>query len=206
MMTLLEKATVLHYHRHRIGEYAEDSVKALGYRGVDSQVKRFEALAGVGDLNGCSLLDVGCGHGDLKGFLDEHFHDFSYVGIDQMAEFIERARSLYGQRPSCYFCVADFSEAELPRADYVFASGVLGYRCAESGYYFTMIEKLFRAARRAFAFNMLDVESFPQHPLLVGHDADEVMAFCKGLSPDVQLVRGYLEDDFTVLMRRESDA
>lgn len=206
MMSLLEKATIVHYHRHRIGEYAHGAVEALGYRGADSQTKRFEALAAVGDVNGSSVLDVGCGHGDLKGFLDGHFHGFSYVGIDQMAEFVMHARSLYGQRPSCYFCVADFTEAELPQADYVFASGVLGYRCAEPGFYFAMIEKCYRAAKRAFAFNMLDAEQFPQHPLLVGHDAREVMAFCRDLAADAQLLRGYLDDDFTVLMPQASGA
>lgn len=206
MMSMLEKATIMHFHRHRIREYANGTVEALGYRGAESQTKRFEALASVGEINGCSVLDVGCGHGDLKGFLDGRFHGFSYVGIDQMAEFIMQARSLYGQRPSCYFCVADFTEAELPQVDYVFASGVLGYRCADPSFHFAMIEKCYRAANRAFAFNMLDAEKFPQHPLLTGHDARKVMEFCKRLAPEARLVRGYLEDDFTVLMPRGDSA
>ena len=65
-----------------------------------------------------------------------------------------------------------------------------------------MIEKMYAAAGRALAFNMLDAAVFPEHPLLVGHDAEQVVAFCERLSPDVRLVRGYLEDDFTILMYR----
>lgn len=200
MMDLMEKAAIIHYHRRRIGEYASGTVGALGYRGAASQLQRFEALSAVAELNGCSVLDVGCGHGDLKGFLDGRFHAFSYIGIDLMAEFIAEARSLHGQRPSCYFCVADFSSAELPQADYVFASGVLGYRCTEPDYYFSMIETMYRAANKALAFNMLDAGMFPQHPLLVGHDLEKVITFCRTLSPNVKLVTGYLEDDFTVMM------
>lgn len=200
MMTLLEKATIIHYHRHRIGGCESGTVGALGYRGEESQSKRFEALTAMADLNGCSVLDIGCGHGDLKGFLDARFHGYSYIGIDQMAEFVVQARSRYGQRPSCYFCVADFTGAELPQADYVFASGVLGYRCEDKDFYFSMIVKMYLAANQALAFNMLDAAKFPQHPLLVGHDVGWVMDFCKRLSPNVQLVRGYLEDDFTVVM------
>lgn len=204
MMTLLEKATVLHYHRHRMEEYERGTVEALGYRDQASQTKRFEALASVGDLSGASVLDVGCGHGDLKGFLDTRFHGFDYVGIDQMAEFVQQARVLYGQRPSCYFCIADFTEADLPHADYVFASGVLGYRCADENFAFDMIVRMYLAANKALAFNMLDAAKFPEHPLLVGHDMDKVVAFCRRLSPGVELIQGYLEDDFTVVLRKSA--
>lgn len=203
MMSLLEKATIVHYHRHRIDEYEGGTVEALGYRGEESQIKRFEVLTSVADLNGGSVLDVGCGHGDLKGYLDGRFHGFSYVGIDMMPEFIAEARSLYGQRPSCYFCLSDFSEAELPRADYVFACGVFAYRCESTDFYDAMIEKMYAAANKAFAFNMLDASVFPCHPLLAGQDVQRVMEFCEQLSPRVELVRGYLEDDFTVLMYRD---
>lgn len=203
MMTLLEKATIIHYHRHRIEEFNGGTVEALGYLGAVSQLKRFEALTSVADLNACSILDVGCGHGDLKGYLDTRFHGFSYVGIDQMAEFIQYAQILYGQRPSCYFCIADFTKADLPQADYVFASGALGYRCGHQDYYFAMIETMFLAAGRALAFNMLDAAKFPEHPLLVGHDVERIMEFCTRLSHKVRLVRGYLEDDFTVLMYKQ---
>lgn len=199
-MNLLEKAAVIHYHRKRIDEYAPGTVEALGYRGPESQNRRFEALAGVGDLNDVSVLDVGCGHGDLKGFLDGRFRGFSYIGIDMVPEFIAQARNHYGQRPSCYFCLADLAESELPKADYVFASGVLGYRSAAPDYRFSMIKKMYEAANRALAFNMLDAAVFPDHPLLVGHDPEAVLAYCKTLASDARLVRGYLEDDFTVLM------
>jgi trans-aconitate methyltransferase len=200
MMTLLEKATIMHYHRHRIDEYESGTVEALGYRGEQSQSQRFAALTEVGDLSGSSVLDIGCGHGDLKKHLDERFYGYRYVGIDQMPEFIMQARSLYGHRPNCYFCLADFTSAKLPRADYVLASGVLGYRCEKQGFYFSMIAKMYEAADKALAFNMLDAAKFPQHELLTGHDPEEVLTFCETLSPEVRLLRGYLEDDFTVLM------
>ena len=50
---------------------------------------------------------------------------------------------------------------------------------------------------------MLDVPLFPDHPLLVGHDAYEIEEFCYLMSTRVELIRGYLEDDFTVFMYRE---
>ncbi len=87
-MELIEKATIIHYHRHRIKAFNCGTVQSLGWKGDDSQQKRFDVLAGVADLNGTSILDLGCGQGDLKCFLDKRFSAFSYIGIDQMPEFI----------------------------------------------------------------------------------------------------------------------
>lgn len=201
-MNLIEKATIMHYHRHRIKRYARGTVEALGYRGTESQKKRFDALAEAGNPEGCSVLDLGCGHGDLKGYLDERFHGFSYIGIDQMPEFVEEARSLYGQRQNCYFCLADFTAAELPESDFVFASGALAYRSSDPRFHFAMIEKMYIAAKKVFVFNMLDSSKFPDHELLTGHDPEKVLDFCRTLSPQVGLVSGYLDDDFTILMHR----
>ena len=201
-MNLTEKATILHYHRSRMNENP-GTFTALGYRSGESQTKRFEALTSSFDLNGSSILDLGCGHGDLKGFLDARFHGFGYIGIDMVAEFVLQARTNYGNRPSCYFCVADAETAQLPGADYVFASGILGYRASDPGHYFSMIEKMYGTAEKALAFNMLDREVFPDHPLLVGHDMLEVKEFCESISKNVRLVRGYLEDDFTMVLQRD---
>ena len=202
-MDLIEKATVMHYHRHRITEFQQGTVEALGWRGTQSQLARYKVLVNVGDLNGVSILDVGCGYGDLKAFLGLHFSDFDYIGIDQMPEFIAEARVRYGDCPRTAFYQTDFSIAELPQVDYVFASGTLGYRCKNEGFYADMICKLYNSAKVAFAFNLLDKKSFPVHDLLVGHDRDEILALCRVLSPQVEWFDDYLEDDFTVFMVRE---
>ena len=203
-MDLIEKATVLHYHRHRIHQFQPGSVEALGWRGSESQRTRFEVLLRLGDFNGSTVLDAGCGHGDLKLFLDRHcLGNFTYIGIDQMPEFIEEAKTRYGSLPDTHFYWADFTQAQLPRADYVIASGAFCYRSANSDHHFSMIRKLFKTAKIALAFNMLDAAVFPQHALLIGHNRSEVAKFCRGLTSHVETIDGYLEDDFTVMMHRD---
>jgi SAM-dependent methyltransferase len=203
-MDLIEKATVLHYHRRRISQFQPEGVKALGWRGLESQRKRFEVLLRLGDFTGSTVLDAGCGYGDLKAFLDQHCQPFTYIGIDHMPEFINEAKARYGGRADTYFYRTDFTLAQLPQVDYVIASGAFCYRCAEPGHYFRMIRKLFDAARIALAFNMLDGAVFPQHDLLTGHDRGEVTAYCRTLAPRVESISGYLEDDFTVFLHREA--
>jgi SAM-dependent methyltransferase len=201
-MNLIEKATVMHYHRHRIAEFDLGTARALGWRNQLSQDARFEVMATIGDLHGRSVLDVGCGHGDLKAYFDQLAQDYDYIGIDQMPEFIADARKRYAGYANAAFFQSDFSQQELPEVDYVIASGALGYRCAQPNFYFDMIAKFYAAARVGLGFNMLDVHTFPQHDLLIGHDRDAVLAFCQTLSPNVKLVTGYLDDDFTIFMYR----
>jgi SAM-dependent methyltransferase len=201
-MNLLENATILHYHRHRMATYGDAAVEALGWKCPDTQSKRFEVIAGAADFNGSSILDVGCGHGDLKAFLDERFVDFSYIGIDHLPEFIAQAEVRYDASPRTWFYCRDFSKLELPRVDYVIASGALGYRCAEPQFHLEMVRKMYRTAGRALIFNALDAAFFPDHPLLVGRDREELVAYCRGLCPDVTVVSGYLDDDFTICMVR----
>lgn len=203
-MNLLERAAILHFHRHRIATHGDD-VMALGWRNADSQQKRFDVISSLADFSGRTVLDVGCGRGDLKAFLDRRFADVAYIGIDQMPEFIADANARYAPTAhisTCRFYQADFSEVSFPRVDYVIASGALAYRTAEAGFVFDMIERLYAASERAVIFNFLDADRFPDHPLLQGHDCEAVIAHCQRISPDVEVVRGYLDDDITVRITR----
>ena len=202
-MNLLEKATIMHYHRHRITEFDLGTAKALGWRNELSQSVRFEVLARIGDFHHCSVLDVGCGQCDLKSYLDQHEREYDYIGIDQMPEFIEHARERFAGARNAVFFQSDFSQEELPEVDYVIASGALGYRCDQPDYYRAMLCKFYAAARRGLAFNMLDVETFPGHSLLVGHNRLAVLEFCRTLSPRVELITGYLGDDFSIFIYRD---
>jgi trans-aconitate methyltransferase len=192
----------MHYHRHRIGQYRHGTVESLGWRNINSQQVRYEILAKVGDMRGVSILDVGCGYGDLKAYLDRHYTDFDYIGIDQQPEFINEAKARYSGFLRTWFYQTDFSTADLPQVDYVLASGALGYRCTKANFYTDMISKLYNSAKVAFAFNLLDIRYFPKHDLLIGHDKNDILAFCHTVSSQVKLISGYLEDDFTVFVYR----
>lgn len=200
-MNLLDRAAILHFHRHRIAEHGS-GVMALGWRGEESQQKRFEVIASLADFNHSTVLDVGCGRGDLKAYLDARFTDVAYFGIDQMPEFIADANARYEGGSPCRFYQADFSEVSFPRVNYVIASGALAYRNADPNFAFDMIERLYAASERAAIFNFLDAARFLEHPLLMGHDRDAVLAHCRRLSPTVDVVQGYLDDDVTVRITR----
>jgi trans-aconitate methyltransferase len=78
-------------------------------------------ISTVGDLSGCTLLDIGCGYGDLKRYLNQIYSNFTYIGIDQMPEFISEAKNRYGDCPDTYFYETYFTTVEFPNVDYVIA-------------------------------------------------------------------------------------
>ncbi|GLQ87802.1 class I SAM-dependent methyltransferase [Dyella flagellata] len=201
MMDLFEKAAVLQYHRRRIGDPERC---ALGWRSPDSQRLRFEVMCRVGDMSGCKVLDLGCGYGDLKAFLDTQFTELAYLGVDHMPEFIEEACRRYGHLPRTGFVQADILNAVLPEVDYVLASGALSYRSSNALYPYNLIRQMWEAATRGLAFNLLDANVFEATPVLCGQDPGEILAFCRTLDPAAELVTGYVADDFTILMRRRT--
>lgn len=203
MMSLAEKATIVHYHTHRVEQFRAGSAQALGWESRANQALRFAALCPETNLAGKTVLDVGCGYGDLKAYLDGRFHGFRYIGVDLVAQFVHEARYRHGQRPDCYFCISDATNEVLPEVDLVMASGLLCYRCHQADFYPRMIAKLFASAREALAFNVLDAALFPEHPLLVGHTRQQVQAWCSPLPGQVEIVAGYLDNDFTVIVKRE---
>jgi SAM-dependent methyltransferase len=199
-MNLIERATTIHYHRHRIAQFGLGNVRALGWVSEASQTSRFEAIAQAADFNHSSVLDLGCGTGDLKAFLDARFAGVSYLGIDQVPEFVAQARARYAGDPHASFELGDFGSMIFPRVEHVVACGSLSYRSSNPNHVYGAVARMFACAAQTVVFSVLDAAHFPEHPLLVGHPVDEVMAFCQKLSPRVSLVRGALPEAVTIVM------
>ncbi len=196
-MNIIEKATVQAFHRDRIGS---SPPKVMGYRDIDSQVKRFESLCRWADMSGSSVLDLGCGYGEFKPFLDERFSDVTYLGIDFLDEFIQVAKKRFGKLDNTFFLKADFHTAVFPKVDFIVASGSLNYRSTNPEHPWNVIEKMWLSAEKGVAFNLLDKNSFEDDAILCGYDQTDVFEYCKQMSSNVKLFDGYLSDDFTIFM------
>lgn len=203
-MNIIEKQQVKHYHSSRAQKFGASRAKAQGWINDDVQQARFKTITDLVDFNDKSILDLGCGYGDFKEVLDDKFHRFDYIGIDQQAEFITYAEERFKSHRHTWFHHVDFSKCQLPEVDVVVASGVLSYRSENQHYYSDMIERFYNAAQKELVFNMLDEAHFNSGPLIIAHNPDEIVRYCESLCDDVSVHRGYLENDFTVLMAKES--
>ncbi|NHA02176.1 class I SAM-dependent methyltransferase [Mucilaginibacter sp. HC2] len=195
-----DSAAVFGYHRYMIALHGNRGPAALGWRDTESQIIRFDALAHMADLNGHSLLDAGCGHGDLRSYLHELYPDIVYYGLEQIPELFDEASRRFQDWEATAFIRGDFMTDEMPVADYVMASGSLNYYNADPDFIFKAITRLYEHCRRGLGFNLLS--HIIPNGLLAAYNPDVIMQHCRQLSKQVVLKNDYSTEDFTVFMYR----
>lgn len=210
-MHFIDKLKIKYYHHKRTKLFADNTARVQGWHSLDTQQNRFQALCQPLDLINKSILDLGCGYGDLKRYIDtlnrqpltSKQHLARYIGIDQHKAFIQSARRQFIHTANTEFIKADFSRMTLPKVDIVMASGSLNYYSREKDYLQKLIIAMYGAARDAVAFNLLDRRSFISSKLLIAHEPQEILEFCRSICVNSQLFDHYDNNDFTIIMTRE---
>ena len=181
--------------------HGTDSSFALGWRNKHDQQVRFDALATIADLNGKMVMDAGCGYADLYPFLKERYPQMAhYYGLEQITELVDKADLRYGHLPDTTFIPRNFLHADMPVCDYVLASGSLNYGSSIKGFIYSAIERLYNHCTAALGFNLL--RYMPVDGTLVAYNPDDIVAFCKTLSPNIVLKIDYDEADFAIFIYR----
>ena len=140
-MNIIEKHTIKQFHKDRIAQSNGNFAQAQGWKDKASQQVRFDAILSLAEFDDATILDIGCGYGELKIRLDENFANFKYTGIDQQPEFISYADQYFKGHQNTQFYNVDFANYQLPKADIIIASGGFAYHSSDDEYYFRMIKK-----------------------------------------------------------------
>ena len=189
---------LLSFYNNLIAKYGVNDPRSLSWRGEISEAKRFFVLCEVGNLQNASVLDVGCGFGDLYQFLSKHGSNFSSKGIDVNPKMIEAAHL---KCPNVDFEIADIGEYIGPKTDYVLASGVLSFKIPDyKKIYFDYIKKMFEISNIATAFNMLNAQYHNDDDIYVAWSIPEVQGLCAQLTDKITLRQDYLSQDFTMYL------
>jgi SAM-dependent methyltransferase len=195
------QAMINHYTR-LLSEHGI-SPRALDWGSATSQRRRFDVLVEIADLRAASVLDVGCGVGDLVSVLNERYANLRYAGYDLTPAMVAVAATRF---PNAHFEIRDIVTDPPGHAfDYVFASGIFTFL---AGHPLEDMQAIVRAmyalARRGVAFNCLSTwASNRQAGEFLANPLDTI-AFCRTLTPHVVLRHDYMVHDFTVYMYREA--
>ena len=94
-MNPLEKAQIQFFHKNLLAEFPEETALAVAWKTKEGQQKRFEVLSRIGNLNGASILDLGCGSGrDSLYFLEK---GYIVTSVDASEEMVRLSSELTGQ-------------------------------------------------------------------------------------------------------------
>lgn len=176
----------------------------VGWKSLVTQSVRFSVFYSMAPLEGCQILDAGCGTGAFYQFLSEQAIEVEYTGIDISPKMIAEAKRL---NPAITACERDMFDPEFStKYDYVFASGVFSLRqddteeLAQSG-----LIKLFQLSHLGCGVNFLSdlaPEEEKDEKRFYYFNPTKILDFCFTLTPYVELRHNYLANDFTVFLWR----
>lgn len=189
-----EKFYTAAYIKHGI------DAKGLNWNSKLSQEKRFDQILAAlpKSLDDYTLADAGCGFGDLYPYiLQKGLSPKEYIGI----EFLEESCKIARMQSGCEILCADICRDPLPTADYYLCSGALNTLTPFETQLF--IRRCFEASTKGFIFNILfGHNDSPNYNYFDKTDIDHLA--CEYSGATIKTSLGYLEDDITVAMMKET--
>ncbi|KKS77261.1 MAG: Methyltransferase family protein [Candidatus Woesebacteria bacterium GW2011_GWB1_43_14] len=184
--------------------------KSLFWARKGAAHQRFRQIWAEVDFNGKSVLDVGCGFGEMAKFLDKRYKIKSYTGVDIVPEFIAEAKKNF---PHHKFIACDyFSKPLSEKFDVVMASGTLNSNIEDGmsangagnmDFRKKAIKAMFEHANIVCSFNMLGGHPQPENRddnHVWYADSLEILEYCMSLTRRVILRHHYNPKDFTIFM------
>ena len=198
--------------RERIRTHYEDRIDprregwdVLDWASARTQKRRFEILLENVDLHGRSILDVGCGVGELLGFLQDKGVAAEYTGVDILEKMVEEARR---RHPGGRFLCADIFESPCPLEqtyDVVYCSGTLNLNVGNNDAFLPRaLRRFVEVTRQLVVVNFLHIREAVDTPLYYFYDPRTVLEIAGKLPVEARLIDDYLPNDFTVVLTRES--
>lgn len=179
----------------------------LGWESEQAQQLRFDMLLSAVDLEGKSLLDVGCGTGNLLEYICSKGINVKYTGVDILEKMIEIADS---KKLAGDFIHADIFKQKLfdkESFDVIYTSGIFNLDLGNNRDFLRKAVGLFlELSRHSVVFNLLHRDSPDREDKYFYFSPDEVRELLEDFTDriaDVRFIEAYLKNDFTVVIRKK---
>lgn len=172
----------------------------------EKQKIRFDALISEFNLENKSILELGCGFGDINKILQKRYKKYEYFGIDLVEEFINVAKNFYNNDSIIFEC-GDFLNRKLKKKyDYVIESGIFNIKLKDMDNYDfieTSIKKAFELCNEALAFNFITERVNFKDDDFYYINPEKVLEIAFRYSRKVVLKSDYLPFDYTVIIYKD---
>jgi len=175
----------------------------VGWNSRESQQNRFHQITKKFDIQYSSVLDYGCGVGDLYEFLNNRYPSFKYLGVDVNQNMISIARNKHAAEFQHFNDINDLYDNEI-EADYILASGVFSFKIEDyKNIYKSEIKELYEFCKNGLSFNMLKTGIHQDDEIYATWSVFEVSEFVKSFASKFEIVDKYGDfSDFTVIIHK----
>ncbi len=189
------KKNTLTFYNKLFKKYGYDP-KSLGWGSAKGkQAVQFEVLCQIGDINNCSILDIGCGFGDLSAYIKYRGDKIDYHGIDINPEIIKTGKKQY---PEIKLEVRDIEEEKLKKKfDWVFFSGISSAGCNYT-YIERMLKEMFFICKKGVAINLVGGVLDYKVKELFYSDPEKIYTITRKISNRVVIRHDYAPYQFVV--------
>jgi len=176
------------------------NIKTVGWGNEKDQVLRFEMLLRGLEPQGKTILDIGCGLGDLVTYLYEKTNgDFNYIGIDIAETLVNDAKRKFTNSNIQFFTGDIFSMDSLSTVDISVLSGALSFKTdGIESYAFKTMHKMFEISNEGACLNFLTKYVDFELPKNQHYSPEVVFSKAKSFAKKVTLFHDYELYEFTV--------
>lgn len=182
------------------------SPKALGWD-KGKQDLRYHILFEEFNLEGKSILDIGCGFGDANKLLQEKSNNYTYLGIDIVEDLIVEAQKTYRNNNNINFILDDFLKVNMENNyDIIVASGVFNFKLNDGDNYMfihSFLQKAFNLANDGIAFDFLSDKVDFQYEHTFHSNPAKILEMAYDLSQNIILKNNYMPFEFAVIILKD---
>lgn len=184
--------------------YEKSESGCLGWENQEAQELRFKVLERV-IFPHASILDVGCGLGNLYDYLRNRGYNFGYTGVDILPEMIFRAKEKNPQQE--FLCTNIFTDDLLAsrKFDIVYASGIFNIELGNNDDFLrSALRKFVSLSDKFVVFNLLHCRSKTKEAGYYYQSPDNVRQLLACMenvnSENVVFADDYLDNDFSTIL------
>ncbi len=195
----MDQKPVVDFFTEGCNQAGDNGWAAARFSSQQEQLATFHRLCSLQGLARASVLDVGCGQGDMYKFLVDAGFKGKYLGIDITPAMIEKAKA---KNPTGEFLQADvFNLPDIGKFDYVIAAGCFNVKFTENQKEFTFkaVKTLFDISNIAVNMSLLSHHGYEiakQFDCLVTYEPYEAVQEALKITPSIILDHASLPAEF----------
>ena len=197
----------------KIKDYYEPKIQSkhndyevLGWESQEAQELRFKVFAEHTNLSGLSLLDVGCGLGNLHGYMKKKGYNVDYTGVDILISMIDKAKGKYTDARFIHTNIFEHDIFEHKQFDVVYACGMFNLNLGNNiEFLLKAVNKFMWLSKQIVSISLLDWDSQDKEEQYCYYKSDDVLELLNECTKNsewkAEIIKGYLQNDFTVFLK-----